>query len=73
MNSLQEAPSVLSLLISLFDKSRLGYLVGHGLAEELCSSMQSADPINVLGNKLEELTPDYRDLLKKLLRLFGKV
>ena len=73
LNSLEEAPSVVGVLLSLFDKSHLGCLVTHDLAQQLCDSMQSADPITVLGGELEKLSPDYRELLRKLLRLFGKV
>lgn len=73
LNSLEEAPSVLGLLLSLYDKSHLGCVITHGLAEELCASMQSADPLTVLGGKLEGLSPDYREMLRKLLQLFKKV
>ena len=73
LNSLGEAPSVLGLLLALYDPSHLGCLVTQSVAEQLCASMQSADPITVLAGKLEELSKDYRDMLKKLLRLFGKV
>ena len=73
LNSLQEAPSVLGLLLALYDEKHLGCLVAHGLSEGLCSSMQGADPITLLGGKLEGLDPDHREMLKKLLCLFRKV
>ncbi len=60
LNSLEETPSVMGLLLALFDSSHLGSVVTHGLADQLCASMQSADPISVLGGKLEELSKDYR-------------
>ena len=73
LNSLDEAPSVLGLLLSLFDSSHLGCLIGHELAEAMCGSTQSADPISTLSNMMEKLAPKFRELLKKLLRLFVKV
>lgn len=73
LNDLQEPPSVLGLLLSLYGDSYLGCIITHTLAGELCASMQSADPLTVLGGKLEGLNPDYRDMLKKLLLLFKKV
>ena len=73
LNSLQEAPSVLGLLLSLYDKRRLGCMISHGLSEGLLSAMQSADPLTEVAGKLEQLNPDYRNMLKKLLRLFGRV
>lgn len=64
---------MLGLLLSLYDEPHLGRVIPHSLSEELCGSMQSADPITVMGGKLEQLDSDYREMLKKLLRLFGKV
>ena len=64
---------MLGLLLALYGPSYLGCLVTHGLAEQLCTATQDADPITVLAGKLEELSKDYRDMLKKLLRLFGRV
>lgn len=73
LNSLHEAPSVLGLLLSLYDERHLGCVLSHDLSADLCSSMQGADPITLLGAKLELLEPDNRRMLKKLLQLFGKV
>ena len=73
LNSLEDAPSVLGLLLSLYDERHLGCVIAHSLAVELSSSMQSADPISVMGGKLEQLDSDHREVLKKLLRLFGRV
>ena len=73
LNSLQDPPSVLALLLSLYTDPYLGCIVTGRLAEELCASMQSADPLTVIGGKMEGLNPDYREMLKKLLRLFQKV
>ncbi len=73
LNSLQEAPSVLGLLVALFGKPHLGHLVHHELANEMSSAVQSADPISVLGSQLDNLAPNYRELIKNLLRFFGKV
>lgn len=73
LNSLEEAPSVMGLLVSLFDKAYLGRIIQHEVAEEMCGSMQSADPISTMSTKLEKLTPKFRELLKKLLRFFSKV
>lgn len=73
LNSLEEAPSVLGLLLCLFDGAHLGCLVRHELAEEMCGSTKCADPISVLASKMEKLTPKFRELFKNLLRFFGKV
>jgi hypothetical protein len=35
--------------------------------------MQGADPITIMGGKLDQLDSEHREMLKKLLRLFGKV
>ncbi len=64
---------MLGLLLSLYDERHLGCVLSHDLSADLCSSMQGADPITLLGAKLELLEPDNRRMLKKLLQLFGKV
>ena len=68
-----DATVAASLLRCLFKKGRLGCLVKTSLAKELCDLTQSANPISVLGSKLEKLPDDSRGLLKQLLRLFAKV
>jgi len=35
--------------------------------------MQSADPITEVGGKLDHLEADYKEMLKKLIRLLGRV
>ena len=61
------------LLKALFRNGRLGCLVEHELAEELCDLTKSASPLDVLCTKLEQISGDYRGLLKQLLRLFSQV
>ncbi len=73
LNSLEEADSVLGLLLSLFGKTYLGCLVGHELTEQMFSAMQSADAITAMASQLEKLPPKSRELFKKLLRFFSKV
>ena len=73
MTNIPDSATAVGLLKALFNQSRIGALVEHGLAKELCETTKSSDPISILGSKMEELAPDLRSLLKELLRVFNKV
>lgn len=73
LTDIPDSATAVGLLKALFNQSRIGALVEHGLAKELCETTKSSDPISILGSKMEELAPDLRSLLKELLRVFNKV
>lgn len=73
MTDIPDSATAVGLLKALFKNSRIGALVEHGLAKELCEITKSSDPISILGSKMEELPSDLRRLLKELLRVFNKV
>ena len=73
LDDIPDSATAVGLLKALFKKSRIGVLVEHTLAKELCEITKSGDPISVLGTKMEELPSDMRVLLKDLLRVFSKV
>ena len=73
MTDIPDSATAVGLLKALFKNSRIGALVEHSLAKELCEITKSSDPISILGSKMEELPPDLRLLLKELLRVFNKV
>ena len=73
LTNIPDSATAVGLLKALFNQSRIGALVEHGLAKELCETTKSSDPISILGSKMEELAPDLRSLLKELLRVFNKV
>ena len=73
MTDIPDSATAVALLKALFKNSRIGALVEHNLAKELCEITKSSDPISILGTKLEQLPSDLRVLLKELLRVFSKV
>lgn len=73
LDDIPDSATAVGLLKALFKNSRIGVLVGHVLAKELCDITTSSDPISILGTKMEELPSDLRILLKELLRVFSKV
>lgn len=73
MTDIPDSATAVGLLKALFKNTRIGALVEHSLAKELCEITKSSDPISILGSKMEELPPDLRLLLKELLRVFNKV
>ena len=73
LSKMPSATTAACLLRSLFKKGRLGSLIRHSLSAEICELTQSANPISILSSKLDKLSPETKDLLKQLLRLFAKV
>jgi len=73
LSDMPDAITAVGLLKELFREGRIGCLVQHELAKELCELVKSTSPVSVLGAKLEEIPNDSRGLLKQLLRLFEQV